>query len=424
MPLSSTGESPLPLRQNDRYSEAIRCQFFLNGTVCKTLTRRRIGRVRKQCKWRCRTGNLSMQVVFRVDSSSRIGVGHTTRCLALASELARRGAHVQFLSRPYAGNWNYLIREKGFTCHELTGQLVEPTLSNGKQGGQEVFDVGLSETAARLKGIGPIDWLIFDSYGIDARWEAPLRDVTRRIAVIDDLANRKHDADVLVDQNLTGEEVDRYSGLLPTNCIKLLGPRYALLRPEFRALRQKIKHRSRNTGPLRILAFFGGADATRETQKFIEGWQKSIQGQFSADIVIGSGNSRIKELECLARTLKGVRLHHQTDRMAELMANADYAFGASGSSNWERLCLGLGASIVCVAENQIETACALGKLGLADYVGRSEETGAETYALVLKRLADRSIKIATCERMMSYVDGLGTQRVADTLYAEMMSQRS
>jgi UDP-2,4-diacetamido-2,4,6-trideoxy-beta-L-altropyranose hydrolase len=357
-----------------------------------------------------------MQIIFRVNSGPLIGVGHLSRCLALASELARRGADIHFVSSSNAGNSNDLIRQGGFCCHELVDTRGECFAMDHTIWKKSAIDEEFCALTSTVAALGRVDWMVVDSYGVDERLETRLRVITRRIAVLDDLANRSHDADILIDQNLFNSEKQRYIGLLPKHCVSLLGPKYALLRSEFWSKRSEVDRSVVNRERMRILAFFGGGDATGETIKFLRGWKASVDGALSADVVVGANNPKIVEVTRLADELKNVRVHYRTNSMAELMAGCDYAFGASGSSNWERLCLGLEASVVSLANNQIETAQALHELQLANYIGRSEETNAETYASLLKNLMRGSVFARSgAERLMSFVDGLGAKRVAETM---------
>jgi len=279
----------------------------------------------------------------------------------------------------------------------------------------ELIAADVKETRAVIASIGPIDWLVVDNYGIDVRWEAAMREACRGIAVIDDLANRDHDADVLIDQNLVEGMETRYGGRVSANCVALLGPRYALLRDEFRIARDACVRDHDEATEFRILAFFGGGDTSNETGKFLSGWRESTDCSYSLDVVLGASNPNLSQVRTLTAGLRNVRVHAQTTQMARLMATSDYAFGASGSSNWERFCLGLRATIVSVAENQIATARALQSMGLVDFIGTSEQTNETEYASALSRIRQKMNAMVSRDRLMNYVDGLGTSRVAATL---------
>ncbi|MCX7596049.1 MAG: hypothetical protein N2235_20290, partial [Fischerella sp.] len=142
------------------------------------------------------------------------------RCLTLATALREEGATCLFICRNHHNNIIPIVRQKGFTVYELpTGK--EPTTA---------ADLGVSpeqdaeQTKQVIKSLEATpDWLIVDHYGIDKAWEQHLRPVVKQIFVIDDLANRPHDCDVLLDQNYT-HRWDRYEGLVPKDCCQLLGP--------------------------------------------------------------------------------------------------------------------------------------------------------------------------------------------------------
>ncbi|WP_232077940.1 UDP-2,4-diacetamido-2,4,6-trideoxy-beta-L-altropyranose hydrolase [Burkholderia sp. THE68] len=337
------------------------------------------------------------------------------RCLALAHELAQRGAAIHFVTTAYNGHLGAMIRAAGFACHELIAVDERLSMDHRSWTG-EVLSEQVAEVKRTLASIGAVDWLVVDHYGLDARFETSCRALVKHVAVIDDLANREHDATLLVDQNLFQDAEPRYRGLIPAHCETLLGPAYALLREEFRAYREACLSRAAHTGALRVLAFFGGGDSSNETEKFLLGCRESIEDGLSVDIAVGGSNMHIGRLRSLAETMPGVRIHRQTPEMAKLMAASDYAFGASGSANWERLCLGLNASVVCVADNQVKTVHALVQQGLVDYIGHSDETTPSTYAQALHGLkAHPNDYLRPAERLMSHVDGLGARRVAHAI---------
>lgn len=181
-----------------------------------------------------------MQIVFRVDSATQIGSGHLMRCLTLATALREKGATCAFVCRSHPNNLIALLRQKGFTVYELP-QGTEPRSSDDLG---VPLEVDAQQTQTLLEKLGQVDWLVVDHYGIDANWERFLRPWVKRIFVIDDLADRPHDCDVLLDQNYTHRQ-DRYDGLVPAHCSLLLGPQYALLRSEFIAAREKLEKEGR-----------------------------------------------------------------------------------------------------------------------------------------------------------------------------------
>jgi UDP-2,4-diacetamido-2,4,6-trideoxy-beta-L-altropyranose hydrolase len=253
-----------------------------------------------------------------------------------------------------------------------------------------------------------------DHYALDTRWESELRRTVRRILVIDDLADRMHNCDVLLDQNLYEEMDTRYTGKVPAHCQLLLGPRYALLREEFSRLRQQVKPRTGTDR--RVLVFFGGVDAENYTSPAIEALVNISIPNLHVDVVIGTQHPdrHQVESECTAR---GFAFHVQTSQMAELMVAANLAIGAGGSTSWERCCLGLPSLVFAVADNQEQTSRALADFGAA-YLGRNEIFAAEIervvkYLFVPTRLHEMSVKAA------ELVDGQGAIRLSDVLFREV-----
>lgn len=273
------------------------------------------------------------------------------RCLTLADALRQRSAQIRFISRHLPGHLRDMLAAKGHEFVPLQDSSCEAT----PDGLAHAHWLGTSQLADAQESIQALsdqawDWLIVDHYALDARWESLHRHTAKGILVIDDLADRQHDCDVLLDQNFYADMDTRYPGKLPEHCRLLLGPRYALLRDEFRQLHEQVKPR---TGPVkRVLVFFGGVDADNYTGRAIEALVNlGIEG-LHADVVIGAQHSHREQIE-LACTEHQFNFHVQTRCMAELMATADLAIGAGGSATWERCCLGLPTLAICTAGNQV-----------------------------------------------------------------------
>jgi UDP-2,4-diacetamido-2,4,6-trideoxy-beta-L-altropyranose hydrolase len=171
--------------------------------------------------------------------------------------------------------------------------------------------------------------------------------------VIDDIADRQHDCDMLLDQNFYADMQTRYTGKVPAGCKMLLGPRYALLREEFRTLRERTRPR---TGPVKkILVFFGGVDSDNYTGLAIEVLSELKKPDIQVDVVIGAQHPCRSAIENNC-ALQGFLCHVQTTRMAELMLAADLAIGAGGSATWERCAMGVPSIIMVLADNQSKAA--------------------------------------------------------------------
>lgn len=354
-----------------------------------------------------------MNIAFRVDASSQIGTGHLMRCMALADALKKRGSVTRFVSRHVPDHLRDMLITKG---HDFV--MLESNPSNAIQCDlAHAHWLGTSQQADAQETIKALsdstwDWLVVDHYALDAHWETTLRQKFKHILVIDDIADRNHDCDVLLDQNLYADMISRYSGKVPTHCQLLLGPRYALLREEFRQLHEQAKPRTSKVK--RILVFFGGIDAENYTGRAIEALVKIGDPHLHVDVVIGAQHPyRTKiEAECAQY---GFVCHVQTSQMAKLMAAADLAIGAGGSSNWERCCLGLPSLLAAIAENQVLANTALAELGGADYLGKSSKVSVDKWCGALTSRLHSDWLTLTSSRALGLVDGLGIQRLMDTM---------
>lgn len=297
-----------------------------------------------------------MNIIFRVDASINIGSGHVMRCLTLAKQLQKKNAKVYFISRVLEGNLIDFIKEKGFEVKTLS---KNDKVLNNLEGYQKWLTVSqqfdVEQTIQILTDLDiSIDLLVIDSYAIDIEWENKIRPYVKKIMVIDDLANRKHDCDILLDQNFYLNMEERYNGLVPINCKLFLGPRYVILREEFYEVKKHLRHRNGNIK--NIFVFFGGIDITNETMKTLRAIILLKQKDIVVNVVVGKNNPYKESIEKFCRKYDNINYYCQVDNMAELMNEADLAIGAGGTTTWERCFLGLPSLVIAVAENQIEIA--------------------------------------------------------------------
>jgi UDP-2,4-diacetamido-2,4,6-trideoxy-beta-L-altropyranose hydrolase len=270
------------------------------------------------------------------------------------------------------------------------------------------------QTCEVIYRTGPIDWLIVDHYALDARWERMQRKWASRILAIDDLANREHDCDFLLDQNLVLEMDRRYRRLLPATCKRLLGPHYALLRPEFAEQRKSLTGRSGEVG--RILVCFGGSDPANETAKALSAIKSLSLSSIAVDVVIGMSNPHADSISRLCLELPGAELHRGADDMAELMKRADLAVGAGGVMSWERCCLGLPTIAIGIADNQTGALTALAAAGAVAYIGSAPSVTADQIASTIQSMLDDPAGTrAVGEAAWALVDGLGACRVREAI---------
>jgi UDP-2,4-diacetamido-2,4,6-trideoxy-beta-L-altropyranose hydrolase len=368
---------------------------------------------------------MKQRIVFRCDASMHFGSGHVMRCLTLANLLRENGADVLFICREHNGHLIDLIKSKGYDSLRLP---IRSAADDGEAkyinwlGATVKEDV--EESINALKSIGQVDWLVVDHYALDAKWENSMRAYTERIMVIDDLANRTHDCDLLLDQNLQLKNTERrYEGLLPKECKKLIGPKYALLRPEFELARNtKTIHQN---SVKRIFVFFGGNDVTNETAKVLQAIKQLNRSDLAIDVVIGASKVYYDLLTKICAQLSNAKIHIQIDNVAELMSKADIAIGAGGGAMWERCSLGLPSIVLSVAENQQPGCEALSKFGGIFYLGNAENVSCDLMqsALHLALDAPQLFKYMS-EKCFDLVDAQGAKRVARVMRAPTIVLRA
>lgn len=353
-----------------------------------------------------------MRIAFRTDASSEIGTGHFMRCLALADALKQGGAIVRFVCRHLPVNFQETLVTHG---HELCliGNFASNTRTDSNErpawlGVSQAQDA--SDTVQALGGL-VWRWMIIDHYALDIEWEGLIRNSVRKIMVIDDLADRLHDCDVLLDQNVYSDFSTRYSGKVPANTRLLLGPKFALLREEFRLLRKECV--SRRTNIKRAFVFLGGVDVNNYTSKVISAL--SPMHLEHVDVVIGVNHPEINEIKLKCREV-GFTCHIQTDHIGKLMSAADLAIGAGGSAGLERCCLGLPALIFVIAANQKIAAEELSRLGVV-VLGNTEDVQLSVKN-VLEVLNEPHRYSAMSNAAARLVDGDGVVRVCEFLSGE------
>jgi UDP-2,4-diacetamido-2,4,6-trideoxy-beta-L-altropyranose hydrolase len=320
------------------------------------------------------------RAIFRTDASVTIGGGHVRRCLVLADALAEDGWAVSFV------------------CSAAARDIVPSLARSG---------FAVTEPAVFEKAPARCDLLAVDDYRLDAAFERAARRWAARILVIDDLANRPHECDVLLDQS-PGRERSAYAALVPKDCALLLGPSYALLDRRFRAARRQRQPIGKVD---RIFVNFGTTDTANATSLVLDAIAAARLGA-AIDIIIGGAAPHLAALRAKVAALPGATLHVDADDVAALMRRADLAIGAGGVGALERSALGLPSAIVTVADNQHTNAQALAASGAAVYWGDVGTRSADEIAMALKRLAaDQTARAAMGEAAAALVDGLGAARV-------------
>lgn len=344
------------------------------------------------------------------------------RCRTLARELQRRGAQVSFLCRRQPGDLIGLL-EQEFEVLALPEQPLNSC--NGLEGrGLYLAWLGCSQDldaaqcleALAQASIKSASWLVVDHYGLDARWEAKLlagfgkSAPSPKLLVIDDLADRPHQADLLLDQNFFGEVThQRYRELVSPQCYQLLGPYYALLGPEYSQLHLLVPLRNELR---RVLVFFGGVDSDNLTGRALEALLDPALAHLAVDVVLGQQNQvHHKAVSELVALRKHTTLHNPLPSLAGLIARADLAIGSGGASTWERSCLGLPSLVLSLAANQRYSAQALDQAGYIRFLG-------DTASMSIQQI--REAITAALKSKFNYnhyrlTDGKGVERLADSL---------
>lgn len=262
--------------------------------------------------------------LFRLDADSQIGTGHLMRCLAIADALQTQGGQCAFVCRPLPTTIRYKLQP--YTLIELHDDAV--------------FWPALIELTPR--------WLIIDHYGLNAEFEAQAHRFGCKILVLDDLADRRHEADLLLDQGPLRCD-DDYRELINADCQLLLGADYALLRQEF------VAHRKTAATPFhRGFISFGGADPAHACLLTLQALT-ATPWWFRCEwtLLAGAANPDWPLLQQWVEEHPArVTLLRHSDEVARLLAEHDFAIGAAGGMMWERCCIGIPTLSVPIADNQ------------------------------------------------------------------------
>lgn len=335
-----------------------------------------------------------LHVVFRCDASPQIGSGHVMRCLTLADALREHGAECLFLAS------------------DETVTAVPQLNASG-------YDINHPDDIP-----DKADWLIIDHYGLDATYETASRQWADQIMVIDDLANRPHDCDLLLDQTFRRSAVD-YKLLVPTHCHILTGTRHALLRPEFATMREHaLERRQMKAGHVeRILITLGGTNLHNITTNVLIALQGFRETPLEIDVVLGGASYYLADVQDAITSLNIVTdhnaaLHIDVDArtMAELMTYADICIGAGGSTSWERCCLGLPTVMIVLADNQQKIARELHNAGAVMHLGHFsglQSTGINDAIAALRN--DKDIMMSMIDNASHITDGRGLEALRATI---------
>ncbi len=358
-----------------------------------------------------------MKAVFRVDSSNSIGSGHIIRCITLAKELRKNDFDCSFICRDHPKNISTKIEESGFKLFLLPPIEKKIDEDNLHKDHKRWLGIPQEDDAHQtneiLKSLMP-EWLIVDHYSIDHIWQNLTRPYSKHLMVIDDLADRAHNCDLLLDQNFYLDKETRYIDKVPSRCIKLLGPEYALLHEEFSIIRNEI-NLNKKFSIKNILVFFGGSDNYNLTELAINAIYECFGTNVSINVVLSKNNDNYKDIELISKKNSNLTLFSNLPTLAYLMNEADIAIGAGGTTNWERSCLGLPTLVITIADNQIKTCNHLSKKNYIELIGAAQTVELKDIVSSIKKIQSRKDTLDWSKKLMMLCSGDGSSEVTKHL---------
>lgn len=346
--------------------------------------------------------NKSNLIFIKTDSTLHLGSGHLERCITLSKELKKKGMNINFICRPQNVSMKRRIKNEGF------GVKVLPNFKNSSK----KFDKNIKSNNKFLLGS---DWrvdahhtirlilkdkpklLIVDHYGINVNWENLVKSSTGvKIMVIDGLANRRHNCEILLDYTYSLKGKRRWNNLINSDCKLLFGTKYTLIRSEFV---QEKKNLIKKKGVIdRIFISFGGSDEINLTGEALNALDSLKRRDISTDVVVSKNNPNISEIRKKLKKKKNFQLHIQPRNIAKLMNKADISIGAGGTMIWERCYLGLPSLIISIANNQVNQSAAVHFYGAAINLGIYKKNTKEKIIKQLKRIIKNKKLILSMSR--------------------------
>ena len=348
---------------------------------------------------------IDKKIIFiRVDSSTKIGYGHLIRCLALADTL-KKSFKINFICTNLNGNLISQICKKKFEVFRFN---TKSQRINVKKDAEKT--ISIIKKHRNKKSL-----LILDSYILSQEWENRVKPYVKRLIVIDDLMDRKHSCDLIIDQNLHTQMNSLYTKSVPKNCVKLLGPDYAILRNQFIAQRKYAKIRSL---PIKnILVSFGGTDNENHTLHALTSLKK-LNSDVNVNVVTGTANIGKKIIKNFCKKNFNYNYFEQVENMAKLMQVADLCIGSSGTTTWERCCVGLPAIAIVASNDQKDIASAVSKNKCIINLGKIKKSDNVNYVRLMKNLKNSELQNMS-RNCMKLVDGKGAARISKYIFSMM-----
>lgn len=342
---------------------------------------------------------MDSKLVIRADASSRMGTGHVMRCLALAQAWQDAGGKTIFVMCPTG-----LELEARLRLEDV--EIVQLPLTGGS-----IEDAMKTVEVAKVEGASNV---VLDGYHFGYMYQNIIRSSAGCLLVVDDNADKeRYCADIILNQNLSAS-AELYQGR-GGDALLLLGTPYVMLRREYynwQGWRREVKRSAS-----RFLITLGGSDPDNVTLKVIHALKKVNIKELEAVVVVGIGNPHCRELELAAKKLNiNIHIVRDVSNMPELMAWADVAVAAGGSTSWERAFMGLPSLIVVIADNQRMIAEEINKAGASLNLGWHEDISIEDIMESLLNLSlDFDLRGSMAQRSQELVDSKGSARIIRAL---------
>jgi UDP-2,4-diacetamido-2,4,6-trideoxy-beta-L-altropyranose hydrolase len=334
-----------------------------------------------------------------VDASQKIGSGHLMRCLTLTREL------------------NSIFNKIIFITSKESKSIINNIQNNFEIiyiDSMEKMELGNFQDELKIikntleKYSDDENFLLIDHYGVDSNFESSLKNIFMKIFVIDDLADRKHYCDLLIDHGYYKNQDQRYEKLVSKKTIKLLGPQYAIIKPEFR--NENKNSNITEYSVKNILITFGSVDSTNECEKILDAICMMDYNKYLINVIAGAYNPNFYNLEKKYKKYENIKIFRHTEKMESLMANSDLCIGAGGTTTFERFCSGLPSIVTIVANNQKDGVEYLSNMGYLINLGLAKDVTTDTYARCIKNL-DSQLLYSMSLKIQNLIDGLGCSRI-------------
>ena len=337
-----------------------------------------------------------MNIVFRVDTRYLSGGGHFYRCLNLAKSLKNKNTY--FIIDKTSLYFKKILALNKFKYFEL--KKNKSNLLYEKYDSRKTLEI--------LKNNKEFDLIIVDNYSLGKKWEISIKNLVKKILVIDDL-NRSHDCDFFLNQNLPIHEKKKYK--IPFNCKKLLGPKYCILDPIYQKFKKKIKKKNKINN---IILFMGVTDSAKLTYKILNAFLDKDLLKYNLKIVVGNNNKDLRKIKRLSKIRKKTEVHYKMDNLAKLIQKSDLGISSGGSVIWEYLYFSLPNLILSHSKKQFLNSIFLKKMKYSQIIGNKNIHLNKLTENIKKKISILE-KIKLLHNKKFLVDGRGTARIKKTV---------